>query len=437
MKTLLLHGLMAFAVLWAGESFSQLYTFSTVAGAPGLSGASDGTNDQARFNFPVGIALDTHGAVYVCDQLNNTVRQLKTDGTNWVVRTLAGVAGVRGYVDGTNDQAQFNRPTGIAVDPAGNVFVSDKYNNTIRKITPVGTNWVVTTIAGQRGVADGQDGTNNGARFYGPAGLALNRSNDLFVADSSNFTIRKIVQLETNWVVTTIAGSETNFGSADGVNGSASFDYPWAVTAAESGTLFVADYGNQLVRKIEPVGADWVTSTVAGVLDIMGTNDGPGYQATFYDLNGIGASHGKTVFVADYGNHTIRGITQSASGWTVSTLGGIPKLAGTNDGIGSGAQFNHPRDVCVDTTGAVFISDYNNHTIRLGVPPPRLDVHRAGAEVLLSWPFWANQYVLEVSSALGSSARWTQVTNVATLSEQMFVLAYTVSGPAFFRLKQQ
>lgn len=437
MKALLLPvGLITWLCFPAGNGFSQPYTFTTIAGSPGISGSADGTNTEARFNFPVGIAVDKNGTVYVCDQLNNTVRQVRLEGTNWVVRTLAGSAGMRGYVDGTNNQAQFDRPTGVAVDPDGNVFVSDKYNNTIRKLTPVGTNWVVTTIAGQPGVGAGDDGTNNAAHFWGPAGLALNSLNYLFVADSSNFTIRRIVPVGTNWVVTTIAGSVTNFGSADGVNGFASFDYPWAITADASGVLFVADYGNQLVRRIEPIGSDWVTTTIAGRLDVRGANDGPGYQATFYDLNGIGAGAIGNVFVADYGNHTIRGLTEDAGGWMVSTLAGLPTVSGTNDGTGSAVRFNHPRDVCVDRTGAMFVSDYSNHTIRMGFSSPKLEIVASGAQVVLSWPFWAASYAPETSTNLGPSAVWTPLTNRIALSGNMFFVTNDAAGSAFFRLSR-
>ncbi len=422
--------------IWPTNAVSQPYTFTTIAGTPGVGGSADGTNAAAKFNFPVGIALDGHGGVYVCDQLNNTVRQLTVDGTNWVVRTVAGSAGVRGWADGTNGDAQLDRPTGIAVDSFGDVFVSDKYNNTIRKLTPEGTNWVVTTVAGTPGIYGSRDDTNNAASFWGPAGLTINKSNHIFVADSSNHIIRRVVPEGTNWIVATVAGTALNFGSEDGVNSVASFNYPWALTADPSGVLFVADYGNQLVRRIEPINGDWVTTTVGGVLDVRGTNDGPGLQATFYDLNGIGSGTASNVFVADYGNHTVRWLTQNGSDFYVSTIGGMPKVSGTNDGVGGEALFNHPKDVCVDSTGALFICDAKNNTIRLGAPAPRLEIVASGFQVVLSWPFWANRYVLESANDLGPAVKWSAVRDGVMLLGNRFLWTNTPAGSTYFRLRQ-
>ena len=132
---------------------AQSYTFTTIAGLAGVSGAADGTNSAARFYQPSGLAVDGAGNLYVADLLNHTIRKIAPAGTNWVVSTLAGLAGTLGSADGTNDQARFNRPSAVAVDNAGNLFVTDNYNDTIRKLTPVGSNWVVSTVAGLAGAA--------------------------------------------------------------------------------------------------------------------------------------------------------------------------------------------------------------------------------------------------------------------------------------------
>jgi streptogramin lyase len=154
------------------------------------SGSADGTNSSARFNAPVGIALDAFTNVYVADFTNNTIRKLTLQGTNWAVTTIAGHAGLAGSADGTNATAQFFHPSGITIDGAGTVYVTDSMNNTIRKVKPFGTNWVVTTLAGSPGIIGSADGTGKSAQFYSPNGVTVDSAGKLYVADSFNATVR-------------------------------------------------------------------------------------------------------------------------------------------------------------------------------------------------------------------------------------------------------
>ena len=204
-------------------NYSAPYTFITLAGRAGISGTADGTGSTARFNGPTGVVLDSAGNLYVADSGNNTIRKVTPQG---LVTTLAGKAGASGSADGTNSAARFNL-TGnggsLALDSTGNLYLADCNNHTIRKVSPVGTNWVVTTLAGRAGVAGSAEGTNSVARFYWPCGLATDPVGNLYVADLANNTIRKVTPDGTNWVVTTLAGmpgytgGETgNTGSADG-----------------------------------------------------------------------------------------------------------------------------------------------------------------------------------------------------------------------------
>src|SRR5476651_1960369 len=166
--------------------------------------------------------------------------------------TFAGSPGL-GSSDGIGGAAQFNTPKGVAVDNAGNVYVADTYNYTIRKISAAG---VVSTIAGFAGHPGTNDGTGGNARFgfpdAGPENLAVDRWTNVFVTDFR--TIRKITPVGTNWAVTTIAGSATNSGSADGTNGNALFNFPRGITVDTNGILYVVDNGNNTIRKIMPVG---------------------------------------------------------------------------------------------------------------------------------------------------------------------------------------
>ena len=232
-------------------AYQEVFNFATVAGSPSLPGTSvDGTNSNAQFAGPSGAALDTATNLYVTD--GNAIRRVAPIGTNWVVTTLAGAAAIHGTNDGTNFSARFDNPQGVAVDSAGNLYVADAYNNEVRKVTPVGTNWVVTTLAGLAGTntSGSADGTNGNASFSLPAALAVDSATNLFVADTGNNTIRKVTPVGTNWVVTTVAGLAGAAGSANGTNADARFNSPAGIAVDTSGNLWVADAGNNTIRKL-------------------------------------------------------------------------------------------------------------------------------------------------------------------------------------------
>ena len=180
---------------------------STLAGLAGNPGSADGTGSAARFNQPQGVAVDGAGNVYVADTGNHTIRKITPGGA---VSTLAGLAGSSGSANGTGSGARFYEPEGVAVDSAGNVYVADTWNHTIRKITPGG---VVTTLAGRPATSAAPTATGSGAQFYQPQGVAVDSAGNVYVADTGNQTIRKIRPAA---VVTTLAGLAGNYGSADG-----------------------------------------------------------------------------------------------------------------------------------------------------------------------------------------------------------------------------
>jgi hypothetical protein len=422
------------------SALSQSYSFTTIAGLVGNGGTADGTNTDARFYFPAGVAVDDAGVVYVADLLNHTVRRVAPLGTNWVVSTIAGLARTRGSANGTNSDARFDHPMGIKVDHTGNVFVTDKYNDTIRKITPQGTNWIVTTIAGSPGVQASDNGTNSDAHFWGPSGVDIDDAKGLFVVDSSNFTIRGIDSQGTNWVVSTLAGTPLAYGFQDGTNGDAMFDYPYNVAFAGVGNLFVTDWGNQSIRQITSVGPDWSTVTIAGFSGTFGTNDGLAATADFNSPTGIAVDAQTNVFVTDYGSHTIRKVQQTNAGWFVSTIGGAPMQFGSTNGVGNAARFNRPFGIALDRSGNLFIADYSNQTIRKGTPLPPpipvLQIARTGTQIVLAWPAAASNYILETSSTLGPSS-WMSLTNRVVLSSDNYWFTNDVSQmTAFFRLRQ-
>lgn len=195
-------------------------TVSTLAGS--TLGNAEGTGAQAQFNNPIGLVIDVAGNVYVADASNHRIRKITPAG---LVTTFAGSSA--GFADGTGTVSQFNEPHCLAIDASGNIFVSDYYNDRIRKITPTG---IVSTFAG--GSQGSTDGIGTAAQFYRPNGLAIDASGNLFVSDSYNNRIRKITP---TGVVSTIAGSTS--GYADGNGTDAKFNLPSGIAVDATGTM--------------------------------------------------------------------------------------------------------------------------------------------------------------------------------------------------------
>ncbi len=234
---------------------------TTFAGTSGSKGSADGTGAAARFSAPVGITRDTAGNVYVADQTNHVIRRVTPAG---VVTTLAGTAGTVGSTDGTGAAARFNLPTGVAMNSADLIYVADFGSHTLRKVTSSG---VVTTFAGTAGTSGSADGTGAAARFNKPSGLALDTAGNLYVADTGNSTVRKVSPAG---VVTTLAGLSAIAGLKDGTGALAWFNEPEGVTADASGNLYLADTGNAVIRKITPAGVV-TTLTLTGTVPVITT----------------------------------------------------------------------------------------------------------------------------------------------------------------------
>ncbi|MBI3416032.1 MAG: hypothetical protein HY043_12095 [Verrucomicrobia bacterium] len=328
---------------------------TTLAGLPDDKGAgsADGVGTQARFDSPFGVAVNDAGMIYVADTFNHTIRKVAPAG---VVTTFAGLPGNLGDADGTGSVARFYEPTGLAADNSGNLYVADQFNNTIRKVTPEGA---VTTLAGQAGTLGGTDGMGNGARFFWPAGVAVDTADNVYVADSSNHTIRKITPAG---AVTTLAGLAAKLGSADGAGGAARFYNPQGVAVDKGGNVYVADNGNHTIRKITPAG---VVSTLAGLAGFYnrGSADGTGSAARFIHPSGLAVDAKGNVYVADSYNHTIRKVTLAGE---VTTLGGLAGAGGNMDGTGSDVRFSTLQGLAVDAAGVLYVADTSNSAIRKG-----------------------------------------------------------------------
>ena len=406
---------------------------TTLAGLAGQKGSADGPGSVARFNEPRGIEADGEGNLYVADRVNSTIRRITPRGE---VTTLAGSAGQRGAADGKGDQARFFYPTGVGVDQTGNVYVSDTMNHAIRKVAPDGQ---VTTLAGRLGVPGSSDGMGTNAWFNQPAGLTLDAAGNVFVANERSERIRmitptglvttvtnavgnpitignplgvavdaagtlyvseshsyRIVKIDPAGQTSVIAG-DGNPGSRDGPAAQARFSGPSGLALDGAGNLFVADYGNDTIRKI---GTNGMVTTLAGQArdGDVGFADGPGPEARFNRPQAVAVDDGDNLYVADRENQVIRRINPQGE---VSTLAGMPGLSGSDDGVGGLARFWWPRGVAVDGASNVFVADELNQTIRK-VTPQGVVSTLAGLARQSGW-----------SDGIGSEARFNSPYGVA------------------------
>jgi len=323
-------------------NYGQVITFA----GSGITGYADGIGRGASFSAPIAMAMDGAGNIFVADYNNNTIRKITPAG---LVTTLAGKAGTHGSADGTGAGASFAEPDGVAVDKLGNVFVADSYNNLIRKVSPGGQ---VGTFAGTNGVSGAQDGLRAAATFNSPAGLAFDKAGNLYVADHNNNMIRKIDPLGN---VSLFAGS-TASGRGDGLGSSARFNGPESLAIDASGNIYVADTGNNLIREITPAG---LVTTLAGSGSV-GSADGKGRAASFNQPYAIAVDANGVVYVADEKNNLIR---QILPGGIVSTVAGNG-LGTSVDGIGKTATFGYPGSIVADDKGNVYVGDLSTFFIR-------------------------------------------------------------------------
>jgi hypothetical protein len=382
---------------------------TTVAGAAATR-RTDGPGSLATFWSPYNMAFDSAGNLYVADRNNQVIRQLTPHGTNWLVSTIAGLPGTSGSADGTNSDGRFNFPQGVAVDNAGNIYVADTGGNVVRKLARSGTNSVVSTLAGSPSRPGSANGTNSSARFYYPAAVAVDVAGRLYIADLS--AIRLVTSDGTNWVVTTIAGSSVMGGSADGTNSSAQFNNPSGLALDPVGNIYVADTSNHTIRKVTPVGTNWVVTTIAGLGGITnyGSADGTNATARFYQPSAIAVSSSGALLVADHLNSTIRKVTPVGTNWVVTTVGGLTGSTGTTDGTADAARFFWPQGIALDAAGNVFVADTKNGTIRRGELGPSLQLLNAQNQMSLAWQTWATNYILETCTNLPSHY-WLALTN--------------------------
>lgn len=309
-----------------------------------------------QFTSAVSLVADAAGNLFVSDREDHCIWKVSPAK---VVTLLAGGKGIPGSVDGPGSDARFQNPGGLALDPSGNLLVADTGNHTIRRVAPDGT---VTTLAGAAGLPGATNAVGALARFNAPFGIAVLSSGSVYggayIADALNHTIRF---LATDGTVSTYAGSAGQPGSTDATGSSARFNQPNGLALSASGTLYVADYGNSCLRAIASSGQ---VSTLAGLAGTTGYGDGTGSAARFNLPVGVTLDASGNLWVADTFNHAVRRITTAG---VVTVIAGSG-TSGNADGTGTSALFYQPCGITLGPAGNLVVADTRNRLLRLLTP---------------------------------------------------------------------
>jgi uncharacterized protein (TIGR03437 family) len=315
---------------------------TTVAGGGSTLG-DNGPATSAQLSSPSGIAVDSAGSLYIADYGNNRIRKV----SGGVIATVAGGGSSLGD-NGPATSAQLNSPSGVAVDSAGNLYIADSGNNRIRKVS----SYMIATVAGN-GTAgfSGDNGPATSAQLSFPNGVAVDSDGNLYIADTSNSCIREV----SNGMITSVAGNGT-FSGDHGPATSAQLLFPWGVAADSAGNVYIADEGNNRIRKV----SGGVIATVAGSGSYGFSGDnGPATSAQLDLPRGVAVDSAGNLYIADYGNNRIRKVS---SGVITTVAGGGSSLG--DNGPATSAQLNSPSGVAVDSAGNLYIADSGNQRIR-------------------------------------------------------------------------
>jgi RHS repeat-associated protein len=352
-------------VLYLGDGSQQRAdalgpAITTVAGGGSALG-DGGAATQARLANPAAVAVGPDGSVYVADTGDNRVRKVAPDGTiTTVVGT--GTAGFGGD-GGPATQAELNAPGGIAVGADGSLYVADTANNRVRRVAPGGT---ITTVAGT-GVAgfggDGMPATQ--AELSGPLGLALGPDGSLYVADTGNNRVRRV---GTDGLITTVAGNGTAGLAGDGSQATqAELNAPAGVAVGPDGSLYVADTGNNRIRQVGLAGV--INTAVGGGTNPDGNVRIPGLLGLPVQLTAptaVAVGPDGSLYIADTGGNRLHVVSpEGADQFNTSTIVGNGKAGASGDGgLGTAALIASPAGVAVGPDGSVTFADRGNNRVR-------------------------------------------------------------------------
>jgi streptogramin lyase len=374
LKTPLFIGFL-FVLACDGSDPEPSFESGNITTIAGIAGEFDYKGDggpalSANLGFITGIAVDKSDNIYFVDGAANVVR--KVDRSTGNITTVAGTFLGFNVIDptpfkgdgGPAIEAHLNVPYGVAVDAAGNIYITDNGNSIVRKVN-VSTG-IITTIAGKPGVFgySGDGGLATAAVLANPYDVAVDKNNNIYIVDSQNFAIRKIDAV--TGIITTVAGSGPDHQGYAGDNGpatSAHLNSPQGIAVDNDGNLYIVDSGNHAVRKVDS--STGKISTIAGTGTWGYDGDGKqGHLAKLYAPSRVAVDDAGDVYIADQGSHLIRKIT-SATG-IINTLAGTAGEAGYSGDGGPAidAKLSSPQGVALDSEGNVFITESGNSVIR-------------------------------------------------------------------------
>lgn len=372
------------------REISSSGNMSTVAGDGLLSSSGDGgPATGAQLNGPHGVAVNAAGMVYIADTQNHRVRQIAPDGT---ISTLAGTGSPGFSGDGGSPAAgQVNRPQAVAVDASGNVYVADTGNNRVREISPGGA---ITTIAGNGTEGySGDGGSATNAELNSPLGLAVDASGNVYIADFNNNAIRKV---SNGTIVTVAGGGGQGFAGDGGPATSAQLNGPVSVAVDTGGNLYITDSNNYSIRLVSPNG---IISTIAGNGSIGYSGDGgPAVNAQLGAPGGLAIDAAGNLYSTD--SQVVRRISGDG---TIATIAGNGTSGYSGDGgTATGAQFNSPSALALDSNSNLYVADAGNNAIRLLHPSYGLAISSvANGASILPGPITPGEVVVLFGSGLG------------------------------------
>jgi trimeric autotransporter adhesin len=348
---------------FSGSCYAQLHfsIIKTYAGT-GMTGYSGdgGPATNARCWTPSGITIDDTGQVYFCDQLANCVRKISSSG---IVTTVAG-SGTSGYSGdgGPATDARIYWPQGITMDHFGNLYISDQFSNTIRKVTAA--TGIITTIAGNNSLIgySGDGGPATAAGLWHPTDVAVDAAGIVYFADQDNSAVRKVNPA--TGIVTTLAGTGLAGYNGDGIMAdTAQLNFPNGITTDSAGNVYIADLYNNRVRKVDVITG--IITTVAGNGTAgYGSDGGLADTSMLYNPSALKIDRYGNLYIADYNNARIRKV-DAATG-IIHTVAGNGSSGYSGDhGPATAGQIYWPQGVTVDTIGNIYIADYQNSRVRI------------------------------------------------------------------------
>ncbi len=384
----------------------------TIAGGGTGGLGDDGLATSATLSYPVGVSVDASGNIYIADTYNNRIR--KVDHNSGIITTVAG-DGTAGYSgdSGPATSANLNLPAGVSVDNSGNIYIADTYNNRIRKVNTLGT---ISTLAGNgTSTFAGDGGPATSASLNLPTGVSADASGNIYIADYANNRIRMVA---IGGVITTVAGDGTGRFAGDGGPAiSASLTAPNGVSAA-SGNIYIADKGNNRIRMVNAGGT--ISTLVGNGTPTFAGDGGPATSASLILPYGVSVDGAGNIFIADTGNNRIRKVDTSRNITTVAG-NGTPTFAGDN-GPATSASLNLPSGVSVDASGNIYIADYANSRLRkvLALAPSIIVADSVAPNNDLKIPFG------NITQGVASPAQTVTISN--TGSADLTVTSIQITG---------